>query len=106
MFSSTLCHALHILGSQTMYSRAEGTADHYWPWAVFFWSLLDDDGDENQQGEGYEDESEEVDDDEDEDVEEEEDKDEDVDEDEDKDMDDNEDVLTCQARGQRKSAPF
>ncbi len=23
-----------------MYSRAEGIADHYWPWAVFFLLLL------------------------------------------------------------------
>ena len=28
MVSSTL--------SQNVYSRAEGIADHYWPWAVFF----------------------------------------------------------------------
>ena len=28
--------ALHyIIGSQNVYSRAEGIADHYWPWAVF-----------------------------------------------------------------------
>ena len=36
MVSSTLCPAVHILGSQNVYSRAEGIADHYWPWAVFF----------------------------------------------------------------------
>ena len=35
MVSSTLCPAVHILGSQNVYSRAEGIADHYWPWAVF-----------------------------------------------------------------------
>ena len=28
--------AVHILGSQNVYGRAEGIADHYWPWAVFF----------------------------------------------------------------------
>ena len=38
MVSSTLCPALHILGSQNVYSRAEGIADHYWPWTVFFLS--------------------------------------------------------------------
>ncbi len=36
MVRSTLCPAVHILGSQNMYGRAEGIADHYWPWAVFF----------------------------------------------------------------------
>ena len=36
MVSSTLCPAMHILGSQNVYGRAEGIADHYWPWAVFF----------------------------------------------------------------------
>ena len=36
MVSSTLCPAVHILGSQIVYSRAEGIADHYWPWAVFY----------------------------------------------------------------------
>ena len=35
MVSSTLCPAVHILGSQNAYGRAEGIADHYWPWAVF-----------------------------------------------------------------------
>merc|ERR1712055_95655 len=30
------CPAVHILGSQNVYSRAEGIADHYWPWAVFY----------------------------------------------------------------------
>ena len=30
MVSSTLCPAVHILGSQNVYSRAEGIADHYW----------------------------------------------------------------------------
>ena len=35
MVSSTLCPAVHILGSQNVYSRAEGIADHYWPWTVF-----------------------------------------------------------------------
>ena len=39
MVSSTLCPAVHILGSQNVYSRAEGIADHYWPWAVFFFFL-------------------------------------------------------------------
>ena len=38
MVSSTLCPAVHILGSQNVYSRAEGIADHYWPRAVFFLS--------------------------------------------------------------------
>ena len=33
--SSTLCPAVYILGSQNLYGRAEGIADHYWPWAVF-----------------------------------------------------------------------
>ena len=36
MVSNTLCPAVHILGSQNVYGRAEGIADHYWPWAVFF----------------------------------------------------------------------
>ena len=36
MVSSTLCPAMHILGSQNVYSRAEVIADHSWPWAVFF----------------------------------------------------------------------
>ena len=36
MVSSTLCPAVHILCSQNVYGRAEGIADHYWPWAVFF----------------------------------------------------------------------
>ena len=30
MVSSTLCPAVHILGSQNVYGRAEGIADHYW----------------------------------------------------------------------------
>ena len=38
--SSTLCPAVHILGPQNVYSRAEGIADHYWPWAVFFLNPL------------------------------------------------------------------
>ena len=36
MVSSTLCPAVHILGSQNVCGRAEGIADHYWPWAVFY----------------------------------------------------------------------
>ena len=45
MVSSTLCPAVHILGSQNVYGRAEGIADHYWPWAVFFFlSLFPSDG--------------------------------------------------------------
>ena len=36
MVSDTLCPALHILGTKNVHSRAKGTADHYWPWAVFF----------------------------------------------------------------------
>ena len=36
MVSSTLCLAVHTLGSQNVYGRAEGIADHYWPWAVVF----------------------------------------------------------------------
>ena len=40
MVSSTLCPAVHILGSQNVYGRAEGIADHYWPWAVFFFFLF------------------------------------------------------------------
>ena len=45
MVSSTLCPAVHILGSQNVYGRAEGIADHYWPWAVFLGSgpVRDDD---------------------------------------------------------------
>ena len=39
MVSSTLCPTVHILGSQNVYGRAEGIADHYWPWAVFFITL-------------------------------------------------------------------
>ncbi len=35
MVSSTLCPAVHISDSQNVYCRAEGIADHYWPWAVF-----------------------------------------------------------------------
>ena len=30
MVRSTLCPAVHILGSQNVYGRAEGIADHYW----------------------------------------------------------------------------
>ena len=40
MVSSTLCPAVHILGSQNVYGGAEGIADHYWPWAVFFFIFL------------------------------------------------------------------
>ena len=40
MVSSTLCPAVHILGSQNVYSRAEGIADLYWPWAVFYWLIV------------------------------------------------------------------
>ena len=36
MVSSTLFPAVHNLGSQNVYGRAEGIADHYWPWAVFY----------------------------------------------------------------------
>ena len=36
MVSSTLCPAVHILGSQIMYGSEEGIDDHYWPWAVFY----------------------------------------------------------------------
>ena len=36
MVSSTLCPAVPILGSQNVYSRAEGIVDHNWPWADFF----------------------------------------------------------------------
>ena len=36
MVSSTLYPAVHILGSQNVYSRAEGIADRYWPWAILF----------------------------------------------------------------------
>ncbi len=36
MVSSTLCPAVHTIGSQNVCGRAEGIADHYWPWAVFF----------------------------------------------------------------------
>ena len=39
MVSSSLCPAVHILGSQNVCGRAEGIADHYWPWAVFSSSL-------------------------------------------------------------------
>ena len=35
MVSSSLCAAVYILNSQNVYSRAEGIADHYCPWAVF-----------------------------------------------------------------------
>ena len=35
MVSSTLCPTVHILGSQNVYSRAEGIADLCGPWAVF-----------------------------------------------------------------------
>ena len=35
MVSSTLSPAVYILSPQNVYSRAEGIADHYWPWAVF-----------------------------------------------------------------------
>ena len=35
MVSRTLCPTVHILGSQNVYGRAEGIADHYRPWAVF-----------------------------------------------------------------------
>ena len=35
MVSSTLCPAVHILGSQNMYSRAEGIADRYLSWPIF-----------------------------------------------------------------------
>ena len=35
MVSSTFCPAVHILGSQNVNCRAEGIADHYWPWAIF-----------------------------------------------------------------------
>ena len=38
MVSSTLCPTVHILSSQNVYGRAEGIADHYWPWAVFLLS--------------------------------------------------------------------
>ena len=31
----TLCPAVHILGSQNVYSRAECIADYYWPRPVF-----------------------------------------------------------------------
>ena len=39
MVGNTLCPAGHILGSQNMYGRAEGIADHYWPWAAFFYLM-------------------------------------------------------------------
>ena len=39
MVSSTLCPDVHILGSQNVYSRAEGIADHYWPWADFLGTI-------------------------------------------------------------------
>ena len=44
MVSSTLCPAVHILGSQNVYSRAEGIADHYWPRPIFccyYFTILD-----------------------------------------------------------------
>ena len=40
MVSNTHCPAVHILGSQNVKSRAEGMADHYWPWAVFLSELF------------------------------------------------------------------
>ena len=40
MVSSTLCPAAHILGSQNVYGRAEGIADHYWPCFSFSLSLF------------------------------------------------------------------
>ena len=36
MVSSTLWPAVNILGSLNVYSMGKGIADHYWPWAVFF----------------------------------------------------------------------
>ena len=36
MVSNSLCPAVHILGTKNVHIRAKGTADHYWPWAVFF----------------------------------------------------------------------
>ena len=38
MVSSTLCPAVHILGSQNVYGRAEGIADHYcfYSFSIFF----------------------------------------------------------------------
>ena len=36
MVIDTLFPAVHILGTSNVHSRAKGTADHYWPWAVFF----------------------------------------------------------------------
>ena len=33
MVRDPLCPAV---GSQNVHGRAKGTADHYWPWAVFF----------------------------------------------------------------------
>ena len=43
MVINTLCPAVHILVSQNVYGRAEGIADHYWPWAVFWWMYLQTD---------------------------------------------------------------
>ena len=40
MVISTLCPAVHILGSQNEYSRAEGIADYYWPCAVCRFALF------------------------------------------------------------------
>ena len=40
MVSSALCPVVHISGSQNVYSRAKGIADHYWPWSIFFPSVL------------------------------------------------------------------
>ena len=40
MVSSTLCPAVHILGSRNVYGRAKGIADHYWPWAVFYFFVF------------------------------------------------------------------
>ena len=40
MVSNTLCPAIHILGSQNRYSRAEGIADRYWPLPVFLMIIL------------------------------------------------------------------
>ena len=39
MVSSTLCPAVHILGSQNVYGSI---ADRYWCWAVFFIYCLRD----------------------------------------------------------------
>ena len=35
MLSNIICPAVHISGSQNVYSRAEGIGDHYWPRPVF-----------------------------------------------------------------------